>query len=151
MVEKSLDVLAFRMVEVREIPLVHDLWDEAGLPFRPKGRDTVERMSAELKGGTALLSGAFDGGELVGVIMGTSDGRKGWVNRLAVKPCWRGLGLGRRLIRLCEKELTEMGLGIICCLIEDWNEASLKLFRSEGYDLRKDIFYLRKTPGGEEW
>lgn len=147
----SIDGLEFRMVSAAEIPLVHALWDESGLPFRPEGRDTVERMSAELERGSAFLPGAFDGGELVGVIMGTSDGRKGWVNRLAVKSSWRGRGLARRLIALCEKELERSGLGIICCLIEDWNEASLKLFRSEGYDLRKDILYLRKTPGGEKW
>ncbi len=141
----------FRLLLPGEIPVVHALWREAGLSFCSSGRDTVERMTKEIEAGSAFMVGAFEEGEMAGVILGTDDGRKGWINRLAVKPSHRGRGMGRQLIARCENVLKERGRGIICCLIEDWNASSLSLFRSEGYDLRKDIYYLRKVTGGDGW
>ena len=79
----------FRLLLPREIPAVHSLWREAGLSFCPSGRDTVERMTTEIEAGSAFMVGAFEEGEMAGVILGTDDGRKGWINRPAVKPAHR--------------------------------------------------------------
>jgi ribosomal protein S18 acetylase RimI-like enzyme len=140
-----------RALGAEEVPAVHRLWEAAGLPFHPEGRDSAARMSRELEEGSALLIGAFRGKELVGAVLGTDDGRKGWINRLAVAPSCRREGIGARLIAACEEAFLARGRGIIACLVEDWNDPSLALFQREGYVLRKDIHYLRKMPGGEAW
>lgn len=141
----------FRLLGASDIPSVHALWAASGLPFHPEGRDAPALMGAEIEAGSAFLIGAFDGDALVGVVLGTDDGRKGWVNRLAVRPDRRGEGLGGRLIERCETVFAERGRGIVACLIEDWNDASLALFQKSGYALRRDILYLRKMPRGEGW
>lgn len=143
--------ITVRQLGESDLPAVHALWAEAGLPFHPEGRDSLPRMAVELRGGSALLLGAFRKERLVGVVLLTDDGRKGWINRLAVAPSCRRMGLGRLLIEASEEQFRARGRGILACLIEDWNEASLALFQSEGYELRKDIFYLRKVPGGSGW
>ena len=135
----------------QDIPAVHRLWTEADLPFHPEGRDSAERMEEELTTGSAFLLGAYVGGALVGVVLGTDDGRKGWINRLAVAPSFRRAGIGARLIAACEEAFERRGRGIVACLIEDWNGPSLALFQREGYVLRKDIHYLRKVRAGEAW
>lgn len=151
-----LNMLESKDFEVRELgepelPAVHALWAEAGLPFRPEGRDAPARMAEEVRRGSAVLLGAFFQGTLAGVVLLTDDGRKGWINRLAVKPSFRRRGVGKLLIAHGEALFRSRGRGIVACLIEDRNEASLALFQGEGYELRKDIFYLRKVPGGADW
>ncbi len=149
--EKSAAEFTFRVLTADELPKVHDVWKEAELPFHPEGRDALELMGKELAETSAFYYGVFEDEELVAVVLGNDDGRKGWINRLAVRPAYRHRGLGRALIHRCEEVFLDKGLGIYCCLIEDWNDPSLALFRSEGFELRKDIFYLRKVPGGEDW
>jgi GNAT superfamily N-acetyltransferase len=143
--------VVIRRLGPEEVMDVHALWKEAGLEFRPEGRDSVGHMTKELQAGTLVMGGAYIGEALLAVVLMTDDGRKGWINRLAVRPAYRGKGLGRQLIHFCEMLMKSKGLGMTCCLIEDWNEASLALFQSEGYELRKDIFYLRKTLNGQDW
>jgi len=95
------------------------------------------------------LLGAEEEGRLIGVVMVSHDGRKGWINRLAVEPEYRRQGLGARLIAAAEEELHGQGVEVIAALIEGENESSLNLFQKEGYLLAREIFYLSKRPGEE--
>jgi GNAT superfamily N-acetyltransferase len=140
------------------------LWERAGLPFKPTGRDSRKDMLRQMRLPTAIYLKAVDyrtgrkklgadedkngigggRGVMVAVVLGTQDGRKGWVNRLAVLPDYRKRGLGKRLVRELERRFWKMGLGIFTCQIEDWNTVSLKVFKRLGYKLHRDIFYLTK-------
>jgi ribosomal protein S18 acetylase RimI-like enzyme len=124
------------------------LWDEAGLHYRPRGRDSRRRIGQQLEQGNAIFLVAEMDGKLVGSVIGTHDGRKGWINRLAVHPSYRHCGLAKRLVAEVEKRLSEVGLEVIACLIELGNTASLQLFQSLGYERAWDIVYLskRKSP-----
>lgn len=83
------------------------------------------------------------------MVMVSHDGRKGWINRLAVDPAYRRQGLGARLIAAAEKELHGQGVEVVAALIEAQNEPTLNLFQKEGYLLAKDIFYLSKWSSEE--
>ena len=52
-------------------------------------------------------------------------------------------GVARRLIRAGENLLHDKGLTITAALIEHHNEASLRLFESEGYHVN-DVYYVSK-------
>ena len=123
------------------------LWERSGLSFRPVGRDAREEMQIEFERNPDLLIGAFKGNELIGAIIGTDDGRKGWINRLAVDPDYRHKGVATELIYALEGALKKRGRRIICTLIEDWNVNSLNLFKNAGYVKHEDIFYLSKREG----
>ncbi|UCG68174.1 MAG: GNAT family N-acetyltransferase [Thermoplasmata archaeon] len=123
------------------------LWERSGLSYRPEGRDAKEGMKIEFERNPDLLIGAFEDNELIGAIIGTDDGRKGWINRLAVDPNYRKKGVATDLIYALESALKKRGRRIICTLIEDWNENSLSLFKNAGYIKHKDIFYLSKREG----
>jgi ribosomal protein S18 acetylase RimI-like enzyme len=88
--------------------------------------------------------GLRDGKRLVAVVLATHDSRKGWINRLAVDPDYRRQGVATRLIRLCEEHFRSQGIDIWAALIEDWNEASLALFRQTGYALADNITYASR-------
>lgn len=120
------------------------LWRQAGLHIRPAGRDSAEQFARQLAGGTQTVLGLRAAGTLVAVAVVTHDGRKGWINRLAVHPDFRRRGAGKRLIAEAERLLHAQGIGIIAALIEDWNAPSLALFQGAGYTLHTDIHYLTK-------
>lgn len=121
-----------------------DLWQRAGLHIRPAGRDSIEAFARQMASGVQTPIGLRDGARLVAVVLATHDSRKGWINRLAVDPDYRRQGLGTQLIRLCEAHFHALGIDIWAALIEDWNEASLALFRQAGYDLADDITYASR-------
>lgn len=120
------------------------LWREAGLPFRPRGRDTREAIARQLREATAAYLVAEAGDTVVGAVLGSHDGRKGWINRLAVSPAYRRRGIGARLVAEVERRLAALGIEIFACLIEDWNEDSLATFQKLGYKPFQDITYLTK-------
>lgn len=141
------DKMEIRQLNFDSYDSIIALWKRAGLPYRPKGRDSKEEMRKEIEKNPALILGAFEEEELIGVILGTDDGRKGWINRLAVSPQHRQSGVAKELIKALENALKKRGRKIICTLIEDWNEASLDLFKRVGYIKHDDIFYLSKREG----
>lgn len=121
------------------------VWQRAGLhSVRPKGRDSREAFEHQLASGTHTVVGLERDGELVGVVLVTHDGRKGWINRLAVLPGFRGRGYAKRLLAEAEAVLRAHGMTVIAALIEPGNEASLDLFRSLGYVETPGMHYLSK-------
>lgn len=128
---------------------VIDIWTRSGLPFRPCGRDSEQHIRAEIEQGTALLLGAELDDVLVGVVLGTHDGRKGWVNRLAVLPHARKRGVGKALALDVERRLHERGIRIVTCLIEGDNDTSQQFFRSLGYIDHPDITYFSKRQSAD--
>ncbi|MGQ9588238.1 MAG: GNAT family N-acetyltransferase [Thermoplasmata archaeon] len=133
-----------RHLRPKEIPLVPELWTKAGLPFRPKGRDSLDRLAKQRRAAPDLFLGAFIDDKLVGVAIASDDGRKGWINRLAVLPDARRMGLGKALIRECERALRKRGHKLFSALIEDYNRPSMKFFESAGYKREENIIYYTK-------
>lgn len=123
---------------------IQALWQEAGLPTRPQGRDSREQFTAQLADDTQTALGLRADERLIGVVLATHDGRKGWLNRLAIHPDFRRQGLGQRLIGAAEQVLRAQGMQVIATLIEDWNKPSLALFQKAGYTAHPDIHYLTK-------
>jgi len=123
---------------------VRAIWEAAGLPVKPGGRDSREQFVRQMAGDLQAVIGVKQGGELVGVVLTTHDGRKGWINRLAVRPEHRRKGIARQLIDEAERTLRAQGMQIIAALIEDGNAASLELFEQAGYSDFRGIHYLTK-------
>ncbi len=124
------------------------VWEKAGLPARPRGRDSPKEMTRQMGLATSIYlkvvvkEGARD--RIVAVVLGTHDGRKGWINRLAVLPEHRRRGLGRLLVKELERRFKRMGFEIYCGLIETYNDVSMSFFAKLGYVRHEDIVYYSK-------
>ena len=141
--------LWIRELSIDDYDRLIDLWDRSALPYKPHGRDARERIARELQGPSAIFLVAEIDGELVGSVLGTHDGRKGWINRLCVAPEHRGNGIGRELVREVEERLEKLGIEIVTCLIETWNGGSMAFFAALGYVRHDDIVYFSKRKGPE--
>jgi ribosomal protein S18 acetylase RimI-like enzyme len=137
-------MLTIRPIVAEDYAAVRQLWDAAGLSARPRGRDAQPAFLRQLAAfPTTYLLAEWDG-RLVGVILGTHDLRRGWLNRIAVHPEYRRRGIARRLIAACEQALQAEGIGIIVSLVEEENSASARLFADAGYSAQIPVRYFHK-------
>ncbi len=120
------------------------LWRDAGLPYRPNGRDSKSSIKSQMEHDPDLFLGAFQDDRLVGSVIATFDERKGWINRLAVAPRSRRKGVARILVEKAELALRKRGAEVIAALVERENSPSLALFQECGYRVHHDIVYLSK-------
>lgn len=143
--------MTMRYLGVEDYDAILALWQAAGLSIRPVGRDSREAFAKQLAGDTQTVIGLEMDGQLVGVVLATHDGRKGWINRLAVHPDYRRRGYAKQLLSEAERVLKEQhGLQIVAALVEAWNEASLELFQRAGYTtLEEGVYYLSKRDSWE--
>lgn len=121
-----------------------ELWKRSGLPFRPDGRDSEDSLRRQLESGNVVLLGAYEKEELVGAVMVTQDGRKGWINRLAVLPEMRNRGVATRLIEESERFFKNLGFEVFGVLIEKDRMESKRLFEKLGYVRETEIEYFTK-------
>jgi ribosomal protein S18 acetylase RimI-like enzyme len=136
-------------MEIRRLTIEHykqivNLWCRARLPFKQEGRDSREAIMVQMKANPDFFLGAFEGNRLVGTVIISCDSRKGWINRLAVDPCYRHRGAAKTLIAESEARLRKRDIRIFCALIEDYNAKSKKLFKKCGYVEHHDIIYFSK-------
>ncbi len=137
--------IEIKRFQIKDYDALIKLWNEAGLPHKPEGRDRKTHIAREIKNKkNCIFLIAWHNKQMVGSVLGTHDGRKGWINRLAVHPEYRNQGIGKRLVKTIEKELHKQGIGIIACLIEDWNTDSIKFFTRLGYIHHPDIRYFTR-------
>jgi len=125
------------------------LWEDAGLPTRLRGRDSKASIEAQMKACPEFFIGAFADAQLVGTVIASSDGRKGWINRLAVHPKHRRRGVAKALVAEAEKALRKNGVEIFSALIMDHNRASKELFKELGYEELEDVRYFSKRVNEE--
>lgn len=136
--------LSIRPIRADDYAAIREVWEAAGLSVRPRGRDAQPEFLRQLSAFPTTYLLAEHEGRVVAVIFGTHDQRKGWINRLAVRPEYRRRGLARRLIEACEQGLYAEGIGIIAVLVEKENPAPAVLFADAGYVTDVPVHYFRK-------
>ncbi len=145
------DGLEIREFRIEDYDRVMTLWAEGGLPLKPRGRDSRENVVRQigLPNVRFLVAEEGKGGRVIGTVLATHDGRKGWINRLAVDAAARRKGIGARLVGAAESWLESQGMDILACLIEEDNAVSMAVFEKLGYKKHPEIIYFakRKYPG----
>ncbi len=135
---------SIRRLSIADYDDILRLWSIAGLPFKPHGRDSRESIAKEILLPQCRFFGLYDGDLMLGVAIASYDGRRGWINRMAVHPDYRGLRLAGQLIRECESFLESQGAVVICGLIEEMNTPSMACFNKAGYVCESTIKYFAK-------
>jgi ribosomal protein S18 acetylase RimI-like enzyme len=141
-------VVTIRPFRIEDYDGMIAVWEASGLSYRPGGRDRRENIAGEISRDTAIFLVAECGGKVIGTILGTHDGRKGWLNRLAVLPEFRHQGIARQLVERAEEEIYKQGIEIVACMIEDYNTTSMEFFQEAGYRKHIDIIYFSKRKHG---
>ena len=112
-------------------PAVMALWKRAELSISPV--DEREGYEVVLSRNPTTCLGLWDGDRLVACVVGTWDGRRAFVNHLAVEADYRHQGLGTRLMKELEVRFRALGVTRAHLFIEARNPHLLKYYESLGW------------------
>ncbi|WP_433291488.1 GNAT family N-acetyltransferase [Actinoplanes sp. CA-030573] len=134
------------MTEIREFG-----WDDYDAVVRvwaTAGREVVPRaeLEAKLTRDPELFLVAERDGRIAGVVMGTYDGRRGWILRLAVDPAHRRGGIATRLVGELEARFRAIGCPRVNLLVMPDNEAGLRFWQRLGYLPMPDVLCTKPLP-----
>ena len=133
------DEIHLRECREDEGQAVLDLWRQAGDVFASP-TDSLEQVKVAINHSAALFLVAESKGNIVDTIIGTFDGWRGEVYRLAV----RRRGVARMLVDGAEKWMGEQGCHRITALVEKDHPWATGFWNSAGYQLHESMSrYLR--------
>ncbi len=137
-------VLTYRDAQSDDYDELVVLWRDSGSSISLQGRETCEAFHRHVERFPGLSIVALDSTRMVGVVLGSHDGRKGWINRLAVLPAYRRRGVAAALVTACDTAIRAAGIDIVAALVETDNPASAALFRKLGYSDAIQVHYFRR-------
>jgi ribosomal protein S18 acetylase RimI-like enzyme len=107
--------------------------------------DAREPMKLFLDRNPGLSLVVRDGNKLIGTILCSHDGRRGYLHHLAVDKRYRRQGIGSKLVQRCLTALAKEG--IIKCNIYflEENEAGMAFWARNGFELLPHFGWMQKT------
>jgi N-acetylglutamate synthase len=119
-------------------PVIELLTATSGVRLRDA--DSREATARYLERNPGLSFVAFVEGVIAGCVMCGHDGRRGYLQHLAVSQPHRRLGIGSALVEACLAKLESLGIHKthIDVLVE--NERAHDFWRRQGWQKRDDIF-----------
>ena len=133
------DEIHLRECREDEGQAVLDLWRQAGDNVASP-TDSLEQVKVSINHSAALFLVAESKGNIVDTIIGTFDGWRGEVYRLAV----RRRGVARMLVDGAEKWMGKQGCHRIIALVEKDHPWATGFWNSAGYQLHESMSrYLR--------
>jgi ribosomal protein S18 acetylase RimI-like enzyme len=140
------------MIEIREFAatdydLVRALWLAApGVVLRDA--DAREPLTAYLARNPGLSFVAFDRELLVGAVLCGTDGRRGYLQHLAVAATHQRRGIGRRLAQRCVAALADRGIDKCHLMVRADNSDAAAFWARLGWMDRSDIRLMSHTSSG---
>jgi ribosomal protein S18 acetylase RimI-like enzyme len=114
-----------------DIESVLNLWKQAAAT--PSVTDTAEHLRRAIVHSSASVLVAEVAGQVVGSIIGTFDGWRSNIYRLAVHPSFRRTGIAKALLAEVEKRLLELGAKRITALVEKDHPLATGFWGAVGY------------------
>jgi ribosomal protein S18 acetylase RimI-like enzyme len=137
-----------RPFQIEDYDAVTDLWKATGLHLNRS--DSVEGIRRKLERDADLFLVAVEDGAIIGVVMGAYDGRRGWINHLAVSYSHQGQGVGRHLMQEVESRLRAKGCDKVNLLVEPANIGVPAFYERLGYQ-RRDLILMQKWIDEEDF
>ena len=137
----------FRHPSVFDVPQIYEIEKKS---FEHPFSQTVILSQVVLHYGTSLV--AVINGKVIGYAIAaiklTKEGRALHLLNFAVDPKYRGMGIGRLMLRTLEKLARKTGLKAIVLEVSTQNHVAIRLYKSEGF---KEVEILKNYyPWGED-
>ncbi|MDP2952201.1 MAG: GNAT family N-acetyltransferase [Chloroflexota bacterium] len=139
--------MRIRPFTIEDYDRVWLLWHVCHVPLGSS--DTREAIQRKLERDPDLFLVAEENRVIMGVIIGSWDGRQGLIYNHAVDPTMRRRGLGRQLFQEVENRLLEKGCHQISILVPAGSLEGEEFFRSMGFKPEERYLTLVKTIPGK--
>jgi ribosomal protein S18 acetylase RimI-like enzyme len=123
-----------------DVHAIAQLWERAELPPSPRGfRNEIARLRTR---DPELVIIALMDAQLVGAIAGSYDGRTAMLSRLAVDERVRRRGVGRKLVRALQRQMTELGVRTDELIVLDGSDRADAFWRALGFERGATAAYV---------
>lgn len=136
--------MIIRKFQTEDTEKVVNLWDECGLLHPPNDPYLEIRNKASFQPDLFLV-GEIDGRVMASVLIGF-EGRRGWLNSLAVLPEYQGRGYGRELVEHSLEVLKKLGAPKVNLLIRPTNTKVQDFYKKLGFEFEDVILMARRFP-----
>lgn len=133
-----------RPLTAADYQAVRTLWESCeGVGLNDADRPAALRAYLERNPGMSFV--ACRANAVVGAVLCGHDGRRGYLNHLAVAPSFRRRGLARRLVAHSLEALEKAGIGKCHLFIFSANPEGRRFWQKIGWDLRDDLVVASHT------
>jgi ribosomal protein S18 acetylase RimI-like enzyme len=133
--------IKFSPMTIKDYDAVYALWKS--LPgIGLSSADTREVIEQYLVRNAGLSFVARDGNKLIGAVLCGHDGRRGYLNHLAVDPGYRHRGIGHRLADTCLQALKAAGIHKCHIFVYADNANGLPFWETGGWHDRPELVLM---------
>jgi ribosomal protein S18 acetylase RimI-like enzyme len=133
-----------REMQPGDLPAVITFWHTIeGMGMSPD--DNPFDLAVYLCHNPALSYVAFEGINLIGAVLCSQDGRRGYINHLAVAKNHRKLGLGEKLVDQCLASLLRLGIRKCHIFVFQNNQAGIAFWSHTGWEHRTDLILMSRS------
>ena len=126
---------------MKDYPEVYQLWSETeGVGVGPT--DSEARVAFYLERNPGMSFVARSDGKVIGAVLGGHDGRRGYLHHLAVRPDWRGMGIGRALVEHCLEKLRQVRIARCNLFVYTHNLSGRAFWEHLGWKERVDLVVM---------
>lgn len=106
--------------------------------------DSQEGLARFLERNPGLSFVARDGEEIVGVVLCGHDGRRGYIDQLAVQRSYRRQGIGRSLVSRCVYNLMRIGIRKWHLFVFEDNPGAIAFWSKLGWAKRVELITMSR-------
>jgi len=137
--------MIIRKMTINDYEGVYQLWlNTPGMGLNTTD-DSIEGISRYLDRNPDTCFVAEKDAEIIGVIMGGHDGRRGFIYHTAVKISERNAGIGKKLVDHVMDALEKESIHKVALVVYGKNEAGNKFWENIGFKTRDDLIYRNKN------
>lgn len=123
-------MVTIRPMEQTDIPAALRVWQETSA--RARRIETHDGLARYVAHNPGLCQVAEQKGELIGVLIGGHDGRRGFLHHVGVLAPFRRHGVGRALVDFYLAELKDVGILRMHLMVRQSNAVGLRFWKSYG-------------------
>jgi ribosomal protein S18 acetylase RimI-like enzyme len=132
-----------REMTIADFEEVKALWQRSN-GIELSTADTKESITRFLERNPGLSFVARDGDLLVGAVLCGHDGRRGYIDHLAVSQSHRCQGIGRALVGRCLYNLVQIGIRKWHLFVMQDNQAAIEFWKKLGWAQRVELVTMSK-------
>jgi ribosomal protein S18 acetylase RimI-like enzyme len=133
---------------IQDYDEVRTLWEESeGIKLSEV--DSKDAIAQFLDHNPGLCFVARDDKQLVGAVLCGQDGRRGYIDHLAVRKSHRRQGIGRALVTRCVYNLMRIGIRKWHLFVLEDNQPAIAFWKELGWAQRVELVTMSHDVAGE--
>lgn len=135
---KTASTFHYRVMTPSDYSQVIDLWSQTEAMLLREA-DSEQNISRYLIRNEGLSFVALDDEKMIGAVLVGTDGRRGYLQHLAVDKGYRGSGIGKQLVEKATHALKQQGIDKTHLFVANDNLAAQRFYQALGWHSRPEV------------